>query len=148
MKIELGGEIRFNKIFGKPAFCPTKHETFSSRRRYLRHGKLVHLFQGSQQEVEELPRGGLSLSIDPECNLVGCRHCGLGLRPNNPDGGLFIVTFLAHNPLIVRTMIIILLGGSNSDGTIPKSNIDDRLGRQKDTLLGVIQKLLTFIKPS
>ena len=138
MKIELGGEIRFNKIFGKPAFCPTKHETFSSRRRYLRRGKLVHLFQGSQQEVEELPRGGLSLSIDPECNLVGCRR--VGLRPNNPDGGLFIVTFLAHNPLIVRTMIIILLAGSNSDGTIPKSNTDDRLGQEKVTLLRVIQK--------
>ena len=104
----------------------------------MRHGKLVHLFQGSQQEVEELPRGGLSLSIDPECNLVGCRR--VGLRPNNPDGGLFIVTFLAHNPLIVRTMIIILLGGSNSDVTIPKSNTDDRLGQQKVTLLRVIQK--------
>ena len=60
----------------------------------------------------------------------------MGLRSNNPDGGLFIVTFLAHNPLIVRTMIIILLGGSNSDVTIPKSNTDDRLGQQKDILLG------------
>ena len=57
--------------------------------------KLVHLFQASPQEFEELPCGGLSLSIvcRNATNATGWIWVGLG--PNNPDGGLFIVAFLA-----------------------------------------------------
>ena len=56
----------------------------------------MHLFQGSQREIEELPGGGLSVSIELECNPVGRnRHC----QPTIPAGGFqsFIITFRAHN---------------------------------------------------
>ena len=58
MEIKLCEEIKFDEE--DCFFAPQTLENFSSSIRYLRIVKLVHLFQGSQQEVEELPDGGLS----------------------------------------------------------------------------------------
>ena len=74
----------------------------------------MHLFQGSQREIEELPGGGLSVSIELECNPVGRNiHC----QPTIPAGVFNLLSsHSAHTmTLIVRTMVTILFGGSNSD---------------------------------